>query len=369
MKILINTTLAILLLTLIAACGGGSGNDSGSSGSSSTGYYYPVSSSGGGSSTINPGTVPSTNNVHNQAKDCLYCHNADLQSSSRLIIGGTMYLASSVTNTGDLNNAYSGIVRIQFLDNNTNVVADSVYYTDPSSKGYNAKGNLFILGRMMPALLGNYYIKLLDTTGTQIAKSNRMHKFTYAYNSANPIDPNNMYSCNACHLSIPSGGAPGLIYPNVSHNQGRDCLLCHNADPSSGKVLTVGATLYLSTTDSNNICGTSLRLQLIGDNSTVVYDTATYMNAGISGNYGKGNFSIMALSLPSLNGSYYINILSVDGTVLASSSTRHEFTSSYNSGNPSDPQNRYSCNTCHSTTPANNAPGLLYPNVNSAKCL
>ncbi|MEO5359760.1 MAG: hypothetical protein H7843_04860 [Nitrospirota bacterium] len=367
-KILMAAATSMLMLVLVS-CGGGSGGDSGGSSSAgTTGYYYPVTSGTTISNNSgNSGTV--TSSAHNQAKDCLLCHTADLQSSSRLTVGGTMYTAASVSSVNDLNYAYNGIIRIQFLDNNTNVAADSIYYTDPSSKGYNARGNLFILSRMMPALLGNYYIRLLDSTGAQIAKSNRMHRFSYAYNSTNPIDPTNMYSCNACHMAVPSGGAPGLIYPNTSHNQGKDCLQCHNVDPASAKALTVGGTFYLSASDPNNLCSSSLRLQLVDDNATVKYDTANYMNAGISGNYGKGNFSIMTVSLASLTGSYYVKILSPDGTLLAKSSTQHNFTSAYNTTTPADLSNRYSCNACHGMTPLNDAPGLLYPNVNSAKCL
>ncbi|MBF0516882.1 MAG: hypothetical protein HQK97_07145, partial [Nitrospirae bacterium] len=350
------------------------GNSSGS-GAVSGG---PIVVSTGASGTVTTGNSnASSTGSHYQAQDCLLCHNTQQQSSSNLIIGGTMYNASSVSNVNDLNNCYVDnlntasptIVRIQFLDNNTNVAADSIYYMDTSSRGYNAKGNLFILGRMMTNLLGSYYIRLLDSTGTQIARSNRMHRFLQIYNSAYPNDPNNMYSCNACHMSVPSSGAPGLIYPNMRHNQGKDCLQCHNADPTSSKALAAGGTLFLTATDTNNVCASYLRLQLTDDNNTPVYDTANFMNAGISGSYGKGNFSIMSLSLPSLKGSYFMNILTPEGTVVASSTLKHDFTTAYNTGTPADLSNRYSCNACHSANPQNDAPGLLYPNINSWKCL
>ncbi|WP_420266775.1 hypothetical protein [Candidatus Magnetominusculus dajiuhuensis] len=417
-KILIETAVAVLMLTLLTSCFNKGGGSSGGGSGSGTGGVIPVTS--GTVSTV----TATAGNSHNQAKDCLLCHNTGLQSSESLVIGGTMYVASSVTNVNDLNYAYvddlttagNGIIRIQFIDNNTNVAVDSIYYTDTSSKGYNAKGNLFILGRMMSSgLLGSYYIRLLDSNGSLIAQSDRVHRFSSAYNSSYPNDPNNMYSCNACHMLVPSGGAPGLLYPNMAHYQGKDCLQCHNAatsarsigivpghavtaprpnttpapwsatgmfpppvhsgvvmhsiaDSSSTRALTVGGTLYLSATDSNNVCVSSLRLQLLDDNSTAVYDTATYTNAGISGNYGKGNFAIMLLSLASLKGSYFTRILAPDGTILAASALKHDFTTSYSSGTPTDLLNRYSCNACHNTTPQNSAPGLLYPNVNSAKC-
>ncbi|MBF0458984.1 MAG: hypothetical protein HQK99_13935 [Nitrospirae bacterium] len=364
---LIETAAAILMLTLIVSCFEGSGGNAGGSSSST------VTVTSGNSGTVTTGSSVS----HNQAKDCLLCHNTELQSSGNLIIGGTMYIASSVSSVDDLDNCYvdnsnatASSIRIQFVDNNSNVAVDSNNYIDSFSKGYNARGNLFILGRMMTTnLSGSYYIRLLNSNGVQIAGSNRTHNFLNDYSSTYPNDVNNRYSCNACHLSSPSGGAPGLIYPNMSHNQGKDCIQCHNTFPASdNRTLTVGGTFYSSVNDTSNVCIQSPRLQLLDDSNNVVYDTAAYMNAGISGNYGKGNFSIMSQSLASLKGSYFTRIMAPDGTILAASTLKHDFISSYDNITPADLFNRYSCNACHNTSPSFSAPGLLYPNVNSLKC-
>lgn len=156
------------------------------------------------------------------------------------------------------------------------------------------------------------------------------------------------------------------------HFQGRDCLSCHNVDLAADRHLTIGGTVFLSPDagdidDLSNVCNGSLRIQLLDTDSNVIYDSINYDDPGSKGYKGKGNIFILKRKLASLQGYYYINIVSADGTTIAQSGM-HTFTSSFDKTNPADMSNRYSCNACHSTTPVNGAPGLIYAAVYTDKC-
>jgi hypothetical protein len=76
---------------------------------------------------------------------------------------------------------------------------------------------------------------------------------------------------------------------------------------------------------------------------------------------GRGNIFALLKDMP-ITGTYAVSIVRDDGTVLATSGTDHPFMGGFDLDNPSDLNNRYSCNTCHQAVPNNlNATaGLLY---------
>ncbi len=185
----------LVLMALIAASCGSGGSGSSSSGSSST------SSSG------------STTGWHNQGRDCLYCHNTDLESDKHLVIGGTVFKTMTVSDVDNVTDACNTTVYVQFLDPALNVAYDSSSYS--SSEGEHGTGNIFILSRKLASLTGEYTIRLITSDGTVIAQSRNRHSFTTgSYDSSNPTDIFNRYSCNACHTAEPQNKAEGYLYPN-----------------------------------------------------------------------------------------------------------------------------------------------------------
>lgn len=156
------------------------------------------------------------------------------------------------------------------------------------------------------------------------------------------------------------------------HFQGRDCLSCHMVDLQAQRHLTVAGTVFKtpSVTDLdnlNNVCNGNLRLQFLDTSLNVAFDSRDYEDQASKGYKGKGNVFILNRKLASLQGVYFIKILTEDGTQLAQSGI-HQFTASFDKNNPADLTNRYSCNACHSLTPAGTAPGLIYPTSNTDKC-
>ena len=154
---------------------------------------------------------------HFQGRDCLACHNVDLQESKHLVFGGTLYKEKVVSNQDDLNNVCGGDFIINYLDNNSNVVYSSKDYIDVNSKGDKGKGNLFILKRELALIsAGSYTIEVTTQDGTTMAKSGPTHNFTSQdYDINNPQDTNNRVSCNACHIN---GGEQPPLYVNFTAN-------------------------------------------------------------------------------------------------------------------------------------------------------
>jgi len=162
-------------------------------------------------------SVASKQGWHFQGRDCLACHNVDLNEDKHLLVAGTLYKSQSVSNQDDLNNVCGGDFVINFLDAGSNIVYSSKDYEDLNSKGYEAKGNLFILRRRLSQLTAQtFYAQIADKNGTVFAVSNYSHAFTTAdYDINNPADFANRVSCNSCHIK---GGVTSPLYvqANVS---------------------------------------------------------------------------------------------------------------------------------------------------------
>lgn len=148
---------------------------------------------------------------HFQGRDCLACHNQDLNEDKHLLFGGTVYKDKDVNNQDDENNACGGDLIVNFLDADFNVMYSSKDYKAEGSSGYNAKGNVFILKREL-VLIGaqTYSIQITSENGVVMAASEYTHSFTSQdYDVDKNVDFENRISCNACHIK---GGAQSPIY-------------------------------------------------------------------------------------------------------------------------------------------------------------
>ncbi len=186
MKKKIYALLAFSIITLMTGCGENESDE----GSSST-------------ATVIQGW-------HNQGKNCLACHNVDLQDERHLLFGGTVYKTQSAANTDDLNTLCGGELNVNLWDSSrTNLLFASKDYVDPNSKGNRGKGNIFILQRMLSSIApNNYYIEITDANSTVL--TSYLHQFSgQSYDLNNPTDTNNRISCNACHSK---GGLQDPIY-------------------------------------------------------------------------------------------------------------------------------------------------------------
>ena len=162
-------------------------------------------------------STASTQGWHFQGRDCLACHNVDLGEDKHLLYAGTFYRDANVSNQDDLNSVCGGKFVVNLLDSSFNVVYSSKDYEDSNSKGYNGKGNLFVLQRKLRLLsAGTYHAQITDANGTVMAVSGYDHFFTSQdYDINNPADNLNRLSCNACHVK---GGAQDPLYAQANKN-------------------------------------------------------------------------------------------------------------------------------------------------------
>ena len=146
--------------------------------------------------------------LHFQGRDCIACHNIDLQKEKHLIIGGTLFKNTLPSNGENLNTLCDEEMIINFLDENnlSKVVHHSI---SSSSKGNKGKGNFFMLQRENQAISGEYIMQIVNKKGTILAQSNRDHDFNTIL--INDADPENRYSCNSCHTSEKGGFTTPMI--------------------------------------------------------------------------------------------------------------------------------------------------------------
>lgn len=155
---------------------------------------------------------------HFQGRDCLACHNVDLNPDKHLLFAGTLYKDKNISNQDDLNNVCGGEFIVNFLDSSFSTVYSSNDYIDSNSDGYDAKGNIFILQRKLRLITaGDYYVQITDTNGSVMAVTNgATHSFTSGdYDIDNPADFSNRLSCNSCHSN---SGVQDPLYVQVNKN-------------------------------------------------------------------------------------------------------------------------------------------------------
>ncbi len=144
--------------------------------------------------------------LHFQGRDCMGCHNVNLDTSRALLVAGTVYKSSTMpASKEDMSLVCGGNIGIELWDSGyTTLLYRSKDYVDPNSKGNLGKGNIFILKRMLGAIVNNNYgIKIVDANGVVLATVNHILN-GQAYDPKNPIDYNNRISCNACHSNTRS---------------------------------------------------------------------------------------------------------------------------------------------------------------------
>ena len=150
------------------------------------------------------------------------------------------------------------------------------------------------------------------------------------------------------------GGSSSTSIVQGWHNQGKNCLACHNFDLAQDKHLFLGGTLYkdknvTNQDDLNSVCKGDL-VVLLENNNTVEYNSTNYVDANSKGYLGAGNIFILSRMLTSVTPSigYTIKITDKNGTVLAKSGATHKFSNAqYDLNNLIDINNRISCNACH----------------------
>lgn len=152
---------------------------------------------------------------HFQGRDCLACHNNDLGEDKKLLVAGTLFKSSNVTDVDDMNQSCGGEFVINFLDTSYATQISSLDYEDLDSSGYQGKGNIFMLSRMIDTLNDNYYIQIADKNTNNILAFSGIHNFNSDdYNISDSIDYSNRLSCNACH----NGDTEPYIYAQSNQN-------------------------------------------------------------------------------------------------------------------------------------------------------
>ncbi len=143
---------------------------------------------------------------HFQGQDCLHCHNVDLEESSHLNFGGTVYNTIGYTLDSNITQEYcTKPLFIQIFELNGSIVLDTNKSNSLTDPGFNGKGNVFSLQRKETIPNGSYLIKIVDANGSDIIpKSSNLHDFNGTYDPDIPNDSENRYSCNACHSIVGS---------------------------------------------------------------------------------------------------------------------------------------------------------------------
>ena len=154
---------------------------------------------------------------HFQGRDCLACHNIDLGEDKHLLFAGTLYKDQNVTDQDNIENTCGGEFVVNFLNASLEPVFSSQAYEDSNSKGYDAKGNIFVLNRENPNLSADrYYVQIKNkATDKVLAVSNYTHKFNLeAYDINNAKNYENRVSCNSCHNNSKGDTAPLFVQIN-----------------------------------------------------------------------------------------------------------------------------------------------------------
>lgn len=153
---------------------------------------------------------------HFQGRDCLSCHNSDLKEDKSLLVGGTLFRSSNVSDIDDMSQVCGGDFVINFLDSSYATQISSKDYENKKSAGYNAKGNIFIISKYLDTINGDYYVQIADRESSKtLAISGVLHSFNGSYSNANSSDDNNRNTCNSCHIK---GGTASPIYVQVNKN-------------------------------------------------------------------------------------------------------------------------------------------------------
>lgn len=148
---------------------------------------------------------------HYQGRDCLACHNIDLEVDKHLVIAGTMFKEPFVNDVDDLTNTCDLDMALEFLNTDYSIAYSTSEYYDVNSSGNKGRGNIFLLERLFNKTInGSYYIRVIDrVNGSTMAQSTTVHDFSGAeYTISSAEDFANRLSCNACH----NGGVTAPLF-------------------------------------------------------------------------------------------------------------------------------------------------------------
>ena len=249
---------------------------------------------------------------HNQGQSCLNCH-------SEFSGGGTIYKYVSSTTADNTTIPNNHTIKLTLADNSVITMLIG-----------NGSGNF----RTKATISQSFTASIIDETGATIRTSG-----THQSTSTN---------CNSCHTSSGLNSAPGRIYTTdatssttdtssiiyKSHNQGADCLSCHNGSNQIEFTLagTIYTTINATTANSASVATNYTARLTLADGTKLIMGVA------------KGNGNIYYEGV--VGQTFTVEILDLNGKVVNSSST-HDLTS-------------ISCNVCHTSSGLNNAPGRIY---------
>ena len=153
-----------------------------------------------------------TQGWHFPGRDCQGCHNTDLASSHRLVLGGTLFKSGADAPDSGV---CDGSHHMQLLDSSLAVIYDTRNDREETD-GKLGSGNLFLLRSERPSISGDYYVRIISKNGVTLSQSSLLHSFTTGYDPDAPESVQNCYSCNACHSTSPKGGASGVLTTSVT---------------------------------------------------------------------------------------------------------------------------------------------------------
>jgi len=139
---------------------------------------------------------------HYQGRDCLACHNIDLEYDKHLVVAGTMFKDAVVDDVDDLNSVCDLDMALEFLNADYSIAYSTAEYYDANSNGNQGRGNVFLSEKLFETTInGSYYIRVIDrVNGNTMAQSTTLHDFSGAeYTISLAEDFENRLSCNACH--------------------------------------------------------------------------------------------------------------------------------------------------------------------------
>jgi len=130
------------------------------------------------------------------------------------------------------------------------------------------------------------------------------------------------------------------------HNAGTSCLSCHggSANGAEEKYFRSGVTLYSSLNSSTPIDGYSVSLVMQNTSDTIKYKSGRGL--------GNANSGLYDTRLDGYTASHFtVKLLNSQGAIVGSS------------GSDTHDTSRLDCNSCHSATGTNGAPGRVTPNM------
>ena len=155
--------------------------------------------------------------THFQGKDCLHCHNVDLQKESHLAFGATLFQEEpNVENFEDLEIFCNIPLFLQLKKTDGSIVYDSSKTITADEPGVNGDGNLFALLQKQAIPNGSYLVNIINKSGDTLLDSGTTHAFNGSYDANKTDDDSNRYSCNACHRI--NGSQAPLSTPTTCRN-------------------------------------------------------------------------------------------------------------------------------------------------------